>query len=36
VVVTGLGVFAAFVWLVLGLLGGLAVVVGLVRRVRRR
>jgi Flp pilus assembly protein TadD len=34
VAVTGLGVFAAFVWLVLGLLGGLALVVGLVRRVR--
>jgi tetratricopeptide (TPR) repeat protein len=36
VAVTGVGVFAAFVWLVLGLLGVLALVVGAMRRLRRR
>jgi tetratricopeptide (TPR) repeat protein len=35
VAVTGIGVFAALVWLVLGLLGVLALVVGLARRFRR-
>ena len=35
VAVTGLGVFAGFVWLVLGLLGVLALAVRVVRRLRR-
>ncbi|GAA1219787.1 tetratricopeptide repeat protein [Pseudonocardia alaniniphila] len=34
VLITGVGVFAALVWLVLGLLGGLAIVVRTVRRLR--
>jgi tetratricopeptide (TPR) repeat protein len=36
VAVTGVGVFAAFVWLVLGMLGLLALVVGAMRRLRGR
>jgi tetratricopeptide (TPR) repeat protein len=35
VTVTGIGVFAGFVWLVLGLLGVLALVVGAMRKLRR-
>jgi hypothetical protein len=34
VLITGVGVFAALVWLVLGLLGGLAIVVRTVPRLR--
>jgi Flp pilus assembly protein TadD len=36
VAVTGIGVFAAFVWLVLGVLGVLALVVGGIRKLRGR
>jgi Flp pilus assembly protein TadD len=36
VAVTGIGVFAAFVWLVLGVLGMLALVVGGIRKLRGR